>query len=172
MEYGCYKQSSSFINSTKSTIMERKYVKLPLSSIVIREYSLILALSYLFAQHQAKLSIVMGVVIFWGIYRMVKAIISDKGYSTCHKVISTCIIVIALALIIYGLFFNIQNEQVNHLITTIGLCVTCGCFLATGIIIQLLRKRIEAANNSEDVLQSFSDATHILILYIVILVTL
>lgn len=152
--------------------MERKYVNLPLSSVIIREYSLIWALLYFFAQSQASLAPILVALSLWGIYRMVRMVIADDGYSTCYKAVATCVLVIALTLIIYGLFFRTQGEQINHLITIVGLCITCGSFLVGAIVILFLRKQVITAGKEKDVVQCFFDAAHMLMLYIVVLTNL
>lgn len=152
--------------------MERKYVNLPLPSVVIREYSLILALLYFFAQSQASLVPIMAALSLWGIYRMVRMVTADNGYSTCYKAVATCVLVIALTLIIYGLFFRTQGEQINHLITIVGLCIVCGSLLVAAVVILCLRKRIGAAKKDKDIVQCFFDAAHVLMLYVVVLTNL
>ena len=147
--------------------MKRKYIKLPLSSLMIRENSLFVALLYFFALSLPSSTVIMSVLICWTVLWMAVSVVMDKEYSAFYRTLVLCVLIVATALIIYGLFFSARFVQVNHSLTIAGLFFSCGSVLATGIVIICLRKRIERSQKSEEVTQRFIDAAHMLALYVV-----
>lgn len=153
--------------------MERKYIRLPLPSVAVREFSLISAVLYFFAKSIfTNIPHVLSLLIFLSTYIILRTIIADNKYSTCYKVVISSVLIIVLALAMYGIFFSMQFEHINHLITIIGLCIACGSVLIIGLIISILKKRINTAQKGEDVAQRFFDITHILMFYVVVLTNL
>lgn len=154
-------------------MIEKKDITLPVASIIIREYSMLLSLLFFFTQSaQYSLVPIFTLVSCMGIFRMIQCVCIDKRNSISYRILIFCILMISLLLIIYGNFFKEKLVSINRIIVIVGLSITCGSFFVTSIVLFCLRKRLDAKNKSKYILQSYIDVAHILMLYIVILCNL
>lgn len=151
---------------------QRKYVNIPFPSLVIREYSLFIALMCFFAQNYAEFTVLMSILCCWGIFRVLMSIIQDNDYSSRYKTLMTSVFCGALGLILYSFFFSEKYVQINHLIAVVGLCIACGSVFVVSIIILIKGKKIENSNRKDEIVHRFLDATHVFMLYVVILCNL
>lgn len=98
--------------------------------------------------------------------------ITDDEYPINYKALVLCMLLIATMLIIYGLFFSANYVHLNDIISIVGLCFACGGALVAGGVSLFLVKKERSADNEKEITQRFFDITHILMLYVVILVNL
>lgn len=152
--------------------MKRRIIQIPFPSIVIREYSLFLSLLYFFALSNSALTEILGIACCFGVLTMLIPVIIDDDYSKGYKSIAVSLLLIALLLIIYNLFLSVDSVGLNRIIRIIGLCIICGGSSLACVVLLCLHKRIDFAQQGDELTQRLIEIGHMLTLHFVILLNM
>jgi len=152
--------------------MERKGIYIPMSSLLIREFSLLSAVLYFFALTIPNIATIISVIISLCVLEMIISILLDNKLQIGYKIFIISILVVSCIFVLYGLYFSDEYAQYNSFIIKIGSCLTCGGLLLYGLVGLFLKKRSNDKDNVNETKLHFVDFSCVLVLFLTVFANL